>query len=315
LEFTDSHRQLVRGEPRLFEDFRLKNSPPERIREITVVESAYDSVLCADFTYVSTPITSGVILYNALQASGLSTLEELRKDKDQFYHQVIQPNIKAAETVALKMLDFGGAVIAPAAFEAKSLGWGQDEYMGLWLDTIERKATRLAMVDGWEYSNGGCEEYLQALLMQAGRRDRNNISIVDAKGEVIPHGVALEKIALAIKTLVKLKFTPTILIRVLHRCVILHDMVSNESDYGVLTDTCGKTHFCISDQYHSAEEDSYTTRYRFRDLRNTLKDLSHLLPSEDSNIVSSLGLSPGLIRNTDRAEITERPARAITKLE
>jgi hypothetical protein len=44
------HRQLVMDSPRLFEEFRLQESDPVRIKEITVVESAYDSVLCKDFT-------------------------------------------------------------------------------------------------------------------------------------------------------------------------------------------------------------------------------------------------------------------------
>lgn len=309
-----SYRQLAMEEPRLFEDFRLSQTDPSRIKEITVVESAYDSVLCKDFTYVSTPITSGAILYAALDKAGVSDLETLRKDKDFFYANVIKPNIEAAEAVAHTMLQLGGAVIAPAAFEAKSLGWGQDEYMGLWLDTIERKATRLAMVDGWEYSNGGCEEYLQALLMQAGRRDRNTISIVDAQGVPISHDTALQLMLTAITHLLERGFTPTTLIRVLHRCCILHTMVASESDYGICVDYCGKQTFSVSQDYNQAWPGKVIMRDLSYTIRGHLEKYRHLLHDDDRHITSSLELYPGLIRHSDRAELTERPAK-VTRLE
>jgi hypothetical protein len=306
-----SHRQLIMDEPRLFEEFRLKDSPPERVREISVVESAYDSVLCADFTYVSTPITSGAILYAALEEAGLSTLEELRLDKDRFYNQVILPNIKAAESVASAMLNLGGAVIAPAVFEAKALSWGQDEYMGLWLDTIERKATRIAMVDGWEYSNGGCEEYLQALLMQAGRRDRNNIQIADARGEPISHLKALQLILAAIDNLTNLSFTPTTLARVFHRCILVHAMVANESDYGICTDRCGKTSFTVSQHYNQALDERYMMIHGLRELRNSFTRFDHLLTDQDRSITSSLAISPDLLRQSEREDLAKQPVKII----
>lgn len=305
------HHQLAMEEPRLFEEFRLEQSDPTRIKEITVVESAYDSVLCKDFTYVSTPITSGAILYKALDDAGLKDLDLLRQDKAYFYQHVIKPNIDAAELVAHTMLSLGGAVIAPAAFEAKSLGWGQDEYMGLWLDTIERKATRLAMVDGWEYSNGGCEEYLQALLMQAGRRDRNTIAIVDAQGKTIRHDTALQLMSSAITNLLNRGFTPITLIRVLHRCCILHTMVASESDYGICTDTCGKQSFIVSPHYNDASIDKHEMRAFSYKLRGEMTKFHHLLHDKDKTITSSLDLYPGLIRHSDRAELTERPSKVI----
>lgn len=307
------NRQIDMGEPRLFEDFRLANSTPARMHEIQAVSTAYDSVLCADFTYVSTPITSGAILYEAMTAAGVSTLEELRKDSDLFYQKVILHNLAAADSVAQTMLSFGGAVIAPAAFEARALGWDQDAYMGLWLDTIERKATRLALVDGWEYSNGGAEEYLQALLMQAGRRDRNNIEIVDARGEVLSHKRGIELLAAAIAELLDRNFKPTVLAQVLHRAIKLHGFVRDEGQYGHLADECGRNQFSIAGAYFDAMPSYDDYRDTVQGTRSVQSAILSLLPPEEQQSSCSLAMAPGLVRSDGRKALTEYPAKVIGK--
>lgn len=303
-------RQIAMQTPRLFEDFRLSGSEPARIREVAVVGSAYDSVLAADFTYVSTPITSGAALYRAMDAVGVSTLEDLRRDRDVFRRLVMDVNLAAAEKVAQAMLSFGGAVIAPAAFEARALDWDQDAYMGLWLDTIERKATRIAMTDGWEYSNGGAEEYLQALLMQAGRRDRNDIEIVDARGEVLLHADAIALLAAAVDDLVTRGFSPVTLLRTLHRSTILHGMVEDEGRYGQVADRCGRTVFSVSHHYSSGfgRDDLAAT---IRTARRQVSGAMHLLPEGEVHISSSLDMAPGLLRQDSRQELSEARASVL----
>lgn len=297
------------GAPRLFEDMRLAASEPGRVREVAVVGSAYDSVLASSITYVSTPITSGIALYEALDAAGVATVEELRRDPAFFRSSVIDRNVAAADAVARTMVRFGGAVIAPAAFEARSLGWGQDDYMGLWLDVIERRATRLAMVDGWQYSNGGAEEYLQALLMQADRRDRTDIAIVDARGEVIPHLSAVRMLADAVVDVSDRGFEPLVLARVLHRCVVLHGMVrSEQGGYGHVSDRCGRTSFAVGSSYRDAESEWVEMREGLIALRDVLEATGRFLPAEELTIASSLDLSPGLVRSSGRVELVECPA-------
>jgi hypothetical protein len=305
-------RQIAMLPPRLFEDMRLSASAPERIREVGVVGTAYDSVMASDITYVSTPITSGRALYAAMDAAGVATLEELRRDASFFRKNVIDVNIAAADAVARAMVAFGGAVIAPAAFEARSLGWSQDEYMGLWLDVIERRATRLAMVDGWQYSNGGAEEYLQALLMQADRRDRTDISIVDARGDVIPHLTAIRMLADAVVDVADRGFEPLVLAKVLHRCVVLHGMVrSEQGGYGHLSDRCGRTSFAVGSGYRDAESDWVEMREGLIGLRGVLEATGRFLPADELAIASSLDLAPGLVRSSGRAELVESPATVI----
>ena len=302
-------RQIAMGVPRTFEDMRLSASSPERVREIGVVGSAYDSVLGSSITYVSTPITSGLALYEAMDAAGVGTVEELRRDARFFRENVIERNVASSDAVARTMVTFGGAVIAPAAFEARSLGWGQDEYMGLWLDVIERRATRLAMVDGWQYSNGGAEEYLQALLMQADRRDRTDIEIVDAQGSILPHLAAIGLLSVAVEDLIGRGFEPVVLARVLHRCVRLHGMVRDEqSTYGHLSDRCGRTAFAVGRTFRAAQADEGEMRARMMSLRDLLGECGRLLGDEEVALQSSLDLAPGIVRSSGRAELSERRA-------
>lgn len=301
-------RQIAMDAPRLFEDMRLSGSSPERIREISVVGTAYDSILGSSITYVSTPITSGSILYSAMDAAGVSSMEELKKDPTFFRERVIIPNIEAAEAVAQSMVAFGGAVISPAAFEAKSLNWSQSDYMGMWLDVIERKATRLALVDGWEYSNGGAEEYLQALLMQADRRDRTNITIVDARGQLLSHRQGIKLLAQAVENVLSRGFQPTVLAQVLNRCIILHKMVGDWMDYGALTDECGHRTFRLSDEYAQAMSEKAEMREIAYDLRKTMEAAKSIIPATEFDIRSSTELHPGLIRSSGRDELAQQPA-------
>ena len=305
-------RQIDMKAPRLFEDFRLANADPSRVREVGVVGTAYDSVYASEITYVSTPITSGAYLYAAMDAAGISDPEEFRQNKEAFSRDVIAPNLAAADAVAHRMVDLGGAVIAPAAFEARSLGWGQDDYMGLWLDVIERRATRLALVDGWQFSNGGAEEYLQALLMQAGRRDRNNMEIVNANGDMLTHADALALLSGAVAELISRGFRPVTLARVLHRCVLLHGMVRDEVDYGQLSDTCGKRSFVVGPDYSKATANSSEMRAILADIRNPLTSARSLLKPAELNTRSSLEIAPGLIRETERKDLSEQPAKILS---
>lgn len=301
-------RQIAMGVSRLYEDMRLVDSDPRRIGEVAAVSTAYDSVLCADFTYVSTPITSGAALYQAMDRAGVSDPDEFRRDCARFSSEVLLPNIAAADDVARTMLGFGGAVIAPAAFEARALGWGQNEYMGLWLDTIERKATRIAMVDGWAYSNGGAEEYLQAILMQAGRRDRNDIDVVDARGVRIGHVAAIDLIVSAVSDLTSRGFHPRTLATVLHRLIAIHGMVADESHYGLLTDTSGRRSFSYSPHYLAASPTASEQVEATKLLRRAGTIADPLLYEAERANRSSADMAPGLVRRAGRDALESAPA-------
>ncbi len=314
--------EMKKGKSRLFEDFRLEGCDPGRVREVGVVETAYDSILAHDLTYVSTPITSGALLYKVLADTGVKTLEELRDDKAFFFENVIKPNIENADKAAQRILDLkGGAIIAPAAFEAKQLGWGQDEYMGMWFDVIEKKATRIVLLDGWEYSNGAGEEYLQAILMQAGRRDRDNIEVVDERGDKIMMPQAVRLIGDAIEDLMNRNFEPKTSAIVLNRLLKLYDITVWESNKGQAAEpsaqgkTGGGTGTSI--EYCQSAVSPEEMKHAHLDVLKVLDEARKMIPHHEYNM-TTFEMAPslddknkGLVRSEEREDLAGQPAKIL----
>lgn len=197
---------------------RLANVAPQKIREVDVVTTAFQSVLSADMTYVSTPITSGSRLYEVLKRRGY-TLPELIADKAVMLAEVIKPNVAEANEVAERLLHGipGTTIISPAVFEARALGWGQSEYMALWLRVINQKVHRIAMLDGFAYSNGAVEELCEAILMQCGYRQRSDITVVRQDGSALSTDEAFAELVAAAYTLAERGFEARVLAETLHR--------------------------------------------------------------------------------------------------
>jgi len=127
-------------------------------------------------------------------------MDELKaKHPDVLKNDVIVPNIAAgnglARTIAARI---DNPVVAPAILEARSQRWGQDEYMALWLRMIEENVGRVYMAPGWEFSNGGAEEYLHAVQMALGFRSRHDIRPLDASDRAIPANEGADMIAKAL---------------------------------------------------------------------------------------------------------------------
>ncbi len=181
---------------------RLAGSSDEVKRTVEIVWSAYRSVLSKEgrLAYVSTAITSGQRMWEAVLALDLKDADELKaKHPDVLRDDVILPNVAAGTRLARQLAaKIDHPVVAPAIFEARKQRWGQDEYMALWLKMIEENVGRIYMAPGWEFSNGGAEEYLHAAQMALGFRSRHDIMPIDAQGRVIPIPTAADAIARAL---------------------------------------------------------------------------------------------------------------------
>lgn len=117
--------------------------------------------------YASSPITSGPRMYQLMEQLGVTTRDQIPKDK--FQKQVMMPNIEAGEEFAQKVRDTKeyAVVISPATFFAKR--WKQEHYMTLWRTVIENLPTAVhynnGTIDGWSsspawaYSDCCVEEY------------------------------------------------------------------------------------------------------------------------------------------------------------
>jgi len=166
---------------------------------IDIVWSAYRSVLskAGSLAYASTAITSGVLMQDTMDSTGW-TESELKANPD-FYHLVIKPNLDRGTALARKIAAVSDRpVVAPSIFEGKPQRWSQADYMRMWLAMIEEHVTQMFMLPGWEYSNGGCEEYLKAINMAYGFGPRTDIQPLDPDGRLIPLHVGMEKIAAAL---------------------------------------------------------------------------------------------------------------------
>ena len=153
--------------------------------------AAFATIKAKNVGYVSIPITSGRRLYDYIEEKGFHSVEEARADHAAFFRNVMTPNFQDGIRVSndwASRLD--GAIVAPVEFEKhlrshSQIDWGQDDFMGMWIPLIKEKITQMIMINGWEYSNGSGEEYLQAALMQMGRGDRSNITVNDEQGKPI----------------------------------------------------------------------------------------------------------------------------------
>lgn len=150
--------------------------------------AAFATLKAKNVTYVSVPITSGPRLYDFMDKYGYKTAAEAKDHPKKFFNEVVEPNLEQGIEGSHYWIEkLHGTVIAPAEFEGRlrrqwgTIDWGQDDFMGMWVPLIDEKVTNMVMLNGWEYSNGSGEEFLQAVLMQMGRRPRSDITIQDGE--------------------------------------------------------------------------------------------------------------------------------------
>jgi hypothetical protein len=172
-----------------------------------------------------------------MDAKGFKTPEEAKKDRGEFFKNVISPNIEEGVQLSRDWAQkIDGAVIAPAEFEKcrglKGTKWGQDAFMGMWLGAIDEKVTVMVMTDGWQYSDGAGEEYLQAVLMKMGRRGRNDIEILDARGAELTLEQGVQLLANAFQDLHARGLNPRNMAATLARLIEAEYRYSVEQDYG-----------------------------------------------------------------------------------
>lgn len=191
--------------------------PKENLLQAQFALAAFATIKAKNITYVSVPITSGPRLYDFMDRHGFKTMAEARADHALFLKEVIEPNMaKGVEGSEVWREKLHGTVIAPAEFDGRlyrawgKVHWNADDFMGMWVPLIDEKVTNMALLDGWQYSNGCGEEYLQAVLIQMGRRDRNNMTIMDAEeGRAMPLHEGIKLMADAFKDVLGRGIRPT----------------------------------------------------------------------------------------------------------
>jgi hypothetical protein len=110
--------------------------------------------------YLSTPITTGRRYYDCLRDVDRNLSSEQFREMHRKF--VIDPNIAAARLVRERLAArLNEPVIDPTAIDYPH--WNQNDYKVLWARVIECLCRAVALVDGWEYSNGCAFEFLIAV--------------------------------------------------------------------------------------------------------------------------------------------------------
>ena len=163
--------------------------PPDRQANVDVVGTAFAAVP-GPKSYLTMPVTTGRRFYAVLEAHDVRSLDHLlRVAPAALREEIILPNI-AGSVEAARGISARSAypLVVPGVFEGRAQRWSQSEYMCLWMRLITREIREVHLLDGWEYSNGGAQEYARAILLRHACLDarREPMSVLDERGEPVP---------------------------------------------------------------------------------------------------------------------------------
>jgi hypothetical protein len=120
----------------------------------------------ANFNYVSTPITSGEVLYS----NRYSNMQD-----------VIAHNIYEGTKFADELKDINNILLPSDLTPTDYYKWEQDHFQALWLSVIAEKCINVYMNNGWEYSNGCSEELVHAFQLKLGIPKHKDLAFFNTK--------------------------------------------------------------------------------------------------------------------------------------
>jgi len=115
-----------------------------------------------DLVYVSVPITSGRYLYDLRIAQ--PHLAEVTRIELAINHNYLE-GWQFVEALKGRL---ACPILYPADLTPVHQEWEQVHFQALWLSIIAEKCKQLHMSRGWEYSNGGCEEFTHVMQLRLG---------------------------------------------------------------------------------------------------------------------------------------------------
>lgn len=112
--------------------------------------------------YISVPITSGKIYYQLRKINPT-------REKSELMESVIDHNYHLGTTLVKEVAQRRNCpVLYPADLIPVHQKWEQAHFQALWLSIIAEKCTELHLCEGWEYSNGGVEEFTHVVQLRLG---------------------------------------------------------------------------------------------------------------------------------------------------
>jgi len=120
------------------------------------------SIRFRELAYVSVPITSGKFFYKLQLAHPRATRDELMTASINHNYQV---GWEFAENLQKHR---NCPILYPADLVPAHQQWEQDHFQALWLSIIGEFCTEIHMCEGWEFSNGGREEFAHVMQLRLG---------------------------------------------------------------------------------------------------------------------------------------------------
>lgn len=161
------------------------------VQPLSAIRQAWRSAFGSrKVAYLSGPITTGQRFIDWWVADGHTLALDSEPYRDGLRATVIEPNEAALKLVAeLLRAKTSEPVIEPASLFVHD--WSQREYLELWEQFITDHASRILLMDGWEFSAGCASEFCRAHL------DGVPTARVDGTPVVARDGIAAIRRALA----------------------------------------------------------------------------------------------------------------------
>jgi hypothetical protein len=118
-----------------------------------------------EFNYVSTPITSGKVMY----------------ENDYDIEKIIDINTIDGLKFANELKDIDNILLPVELIPTDHYKWEQEHFQALWLSIIAEKCKNVYMNDGWEYSNGCSEELVHTFQLRLGPPKHESLLFFNTK--------------------------------------------------------------------------------------------------------------------------------------
>jgi hypothetical protein len=136
-------------------------SEAESIQHRLLLQAWESAFADTPVTYLGGPITTGPRFLRWYERQGQALVEDRTKFQALLRSEVIKPNeadlLRAARELRRERTE---PVIEPASIHVAE--WSQEDYFTLWERFIERHATRIILLPGWQYSAGCAAEFQHA---------------------------------------------------------------------------------------------------------------------------------------------------------
>lgn len=138
-------------------------TPPHKLEIEDKIIKYGDTLISSNYTYISSPITTGIKLLNLINLDHKQSL--LLKDEyfnDEYKEIVIEQNIQSIRNFKIKnKLTETGGIIDPSGFEESE--WSQIDYLFFWGEIIKKYVNKIIFLNEWYYSRGCIYEFYLGL--------------------------------------------------------------------------------------------------------------------------------------------------------